>query len=157
MDLNSRTKSRRRRAYHQGVSLVYHQHKVLNIIKPQENARWRVMRYKGGSPPLMICTARCAAMIYQACGSDKKIRQVETCRIFWQGLEDLILARTTRSVFHGRGRPPEVRSVPFPLQVLLLSEKEKGTNANALIPVSLAGAGGLEPTTLGFGDRCSTD
>ena len=31
------------------------------------------MRYKGGSPPLMICTARCAAMVYQACGLDKKI------------------------------------------------------------------------------------
>ena len=30
---------------------------------------------------------------------------------------DLILARTTRSVFHGRGRPPEVRSAPFPLRV----------------------------------------
>ena len=29
----------------------------------------------------------------------------------------MILARTTRSVFLGRGRPPEVRSVPIPLQV----------------------------------------
>ena len=26
------------------------------LIKPQENARWRVMRYKGGLPPLMIYT-----------------------------------------------------------------------------------------------------
>jgi len=25
----------------------------LYIIKPQEDARWRVMRYKGGLPPLM--------------------------------------------------------------------------------------------------------
>ena len=48
---------------------------------------------------------------------DKKIRQCETCRIFWQGQKDSILARTARSVFHGRGRPPEVRSVPFPLQI----------------------------------------
>ena len=38
------------------------------------------------------------------------------CSIFWCGRRDLILARTARSVFHGRGRPPEVRSVPFPLQ-----------------------------------------
>jgi hypothetical protein len=29
-------------------SIVYHQNEVLHIIKPQENARWRVMRYKGG-------------------------------------------------------------------------------------------------------------
>ncbi len=45
-DSNSCAISRRRRVYHQGVSLVYHQHEVLYIIKPQENARWRVMRYK---------------------------------------------------------------------------------------------------------------
>ena len=31
------------------------------------------MRYKGGEPPLMICTALRAAMICQACGLDKKI------------------------------------------------------------------------------------
>ena len=47
---------------------------------------------------------------------------------FWQGQKDLILARTARSVFHGRGRPPEVRSVPFPLQVHLPTVKEKGTD-----------------------------
>ena len=35
----------------------------------------------------------------------------------WCRWRDLILARTARSVFHGRGRPPEVRSVPFPLQI----------------------------------------
>ena len=28
------------------------------------------------------------------------------------------LARTARSVFHGRERPPEVRSTPFPLRIL---------------------------------------
>jgi hypothetical protein len=32
----------------------YHQHNVLYLIKPQDNTRWRVMRYKGGLPPLMI-------------------------------------------------------------------------------------------------------
>ena len=44
---------------------------------------------------------------------------------FWRRRKDLILARTARSVFHGRGRPPEVRSVPFPLQVTtsILSKK----------------------------------
>ena len=35
----------------------------------------------------------------------------------WSKRRDSILARTTRSVFHGRGRPPEVRSAPFPLRV----------------------------------------
>ena len=32
----------------------------------------------------MICTTLRAVMICQACGLDKKIRQVETCRIFWR-------------------------------------------------------------------------
>ena len=36
----------------------------------------------------MICTARCAAMIYQACGLDKKIRQADACRIFWRRKRD---------------------------------------------------------------------
>jgi len=40
-----RAKSRRRRVYHPQLVAVYHQHEVLYIIKPQENARWRVMRY----------------------------------------------------------------------------------------------------------------
>ena len=53
--------------------IVYHQHEVLHLIKPQGNARWRVMRYKVGKPTLMICTALRAAMICQACGLDKKI------------------------------------------------------------------------------------
>ena len=34
------------------VGIAYHQHVVLYIIKPQENARWRVMRYKGGNAAL---------------------------------------------------------------------------------------------------------
>jgi hypothetical protein len=44
----------------------------LYIIKPQVDARWRVMRYKGGAPHLMIYTALCATMIYHACGLDKQ-------------------------------------------------------------------------------------
>lgn len=55
-------------------SAVWNHHKVMYGIKPQENARWRVMRYKGGAPPLMICTALRAVMIYQACGLDKQKR-----------------------------------------------------------------------------------
>ena len=31
-----------------------------------------VMIYKGGLPPLMICAALRASMIYQACGLDRK-------------------------------------------------------------------------------------
>ena len=34
-----------RRVYHPQLVAVYHQNEVLYIIKPQENARWRVMRY----------------------------------------------------------------------------------------------------------------
>ena len=42
----------------------------------RQNARWRVMIYKGGSPPLMICTALRAAMICQACGLDKQKQNI---------------------------------------------------------------------------------
>ena len=37
----------------------------------------------------------------------------------------------------------------------LLSQQEDRTSAG--IGIRLAGAEGLEPTTLGFGDRCSTN
>ena len=73
-DLNSNAKSRQRR--------VYHQCKALYFINTQGNTRWHVMRYKGGKPPLMIYAALRASMICQACGLDKKIRQVKSCRIF---------------------------------------------------------------------------
>ena len=71
-----------------GESRVYHPQLVAVYHQAAGNARWRVMRYKGGLPPLMICTALRAVMICQACGLDKKIRQVETCRIFWWGKVD---------------------------------------------------------------------
>ena len=38
-------KSRRSLVYHPQLVAVYHQCEALYIIKPQENARWRVMRY----------------------------------------------------------------------------------------------------------------
>ena len=43
----------------------------------------------------------------------------------------MILARTARSVFHGRGRPPEVRSVPFPLQILPIKQKWQSRKGSA--------------------------
>ncbi len=68
------------------LSAVYHQPDGLYIIKPQENTRWRVMRYKGGLPPLMICTARCAVMICQACGLDQKEKEsISTPSLFGAG------------------------------------------------------------------------
>ena len=42
---NLASQSRRRRVYHPQLVAVYHQHEVLYIIKPQEDARWRVMKY----------------------------------------------------------------------------------------------------------------
>ena len=41
------------------------------IIKPQEDARWRVMRY---SPAGADDMHDCVVMIYQACGLDKQKR-----------------------------------------------------------------------------------
>ena len=49
---------------------VYHQCEALYIIKPQVDARWRVMRY---SPEGADDMHDCVVMIYQACGLDKKI------------------------------------------------------------------------------------
>ena len=79
-----------RSAHHaEGVNIInsegieYHQHEVLYVIKPQENpAPKGLMRYKGGLPPLMIYAARCAAMICQACGLDKKILKAELSGFF---------------------------------------------------------------------------
>ena len=51
-------------------SIEYHQHEVLYIIKPQGNARRRVMRY---SPKGADDIHDCVVMICQACGLDKKI------------------------------------------------------------------------------------
>ena len=51
------------------VGIVYHQHEVLYIIKPQEDTRWRVMRY---SPKGADDIHDYVVMICQACGLDKK-------------------------------------------------------------------------------------
>ena len=84
------------------MRIAYHQlRKKLYIIKPQGNARWRVMRYKVGLPTLMIYTALRTVMIYQACGNPqssasslrgtptaawiKKYTLFRVC-IFWSGL-----------------------------------------------------------------------
>ena len=69
--------------------IVYHQHEVLYIIKPQ--VRCTLARDEIQPEGLMICTALRAAMICQACGLDKKIRQVDTCRIF--------CAKATKKIF----------------------------------------------------------
>ena len=78
---NLASQSRRRRVYHQCVALYITNTKCCISSSRRQDARWRVMRYKGGLPPLMIYTARCAAMICQACGLDKKIRE-QSSRIF---------------------------------------------------------------------------
>ena len=51
-------------------SIVYHQHEVLYIIKPQE--RYTLARDEIQPKGLMIYAALRASMIYQACGLDKK-------------------------------------------------------------------------------------
>ena len=56
----------RRRVYHPQLVAVYHQHEVLYIIKPQGNARWRVMRY---SPKGADDIHDCVVMICQAYGN----------------------------------------------------------------------------------------
>ena len=54
------SKSRRSRGYHPQLVAVYHQCEALYIIKPQEDARWRVMRYspKGADDIRMYISPR---------------------------------------------------------------------------------------------------
>ena len=60
------------------LCIVYHQHTVLHIIKPQVNTRWCVMRY---SPRGADDIHDCVVMICQACGLDKEKRHPLTeCR-----------------------------------------------------------------------------
>ena len=108
---------------------------------------------------LMICTARCAAMIYQACGLNKKIRQVETCRIFWQGRKDSILGELRLRSFAGRTRHLEEFAYTAPTSSPSYSPPDKEKKPFAFCDgfFSLAGAEGLEPTTHGFGDQYSTN
>ena len=61
--------SRRSLVYHPQLVAVYHQTEGLDIIKPQVDARWRVMRY---SPEGTDDIHDCVVMICQACGLDKK-------------------------------------------------------------------------------------
>ena len=56
MNSNPRTNHGESRVYHPQLVAVYHQTEGLDIIKPQVDTRCRVMRYKGGLPPLMIST-----------------------------------------------------------------------------------------------------
>ena len=83
----------------------------------------------------------------EVCSRPRRLRQNKKDRqkrSFWSKRRDSILARTARSVFHGRGHPPEVRSVPFPLRVPCLKSK-KGYTAR-VYPLYLVEAAGLEPT-----------
>ena len=67
------------------VGIAYHQCRALYIIKPQIKCTLARDEIQGRNAPLMIYATLRASMIYQACGLDKKTRQVETCRIFWLG------------------------------------------------------------------------
>ena len=81
---NSRTQSRRRRVYHQGVSLVYHQRLAVVYHHCESEYSLRLMIYTFGDE------IHANAWWYTiAFAMDKKIRQAETCRIFWLGKKDL--------------------------------------------------------------------
>ena len=53
--------------------VAYHQPAGLDIIKPQVDARWRVMRY---SPKGADDIHDCVVMICQACGLDKQKQNI---------------------------------------------------------------------------------
>ena len=74
--------SRRRRVYYPQLVAVYHQPVGLYIIKLQEDARWRVMRY---SPKGADDIHDCVVMICQACGLDKKFDKSKLVEFFGRG------------------------------------------------------------------------
>ena len=64
------------------AGIAYHQCEALYIIKPQEDARWRVMRY---SPKGADDIHDCVVMICQACGLDKKFDKSKLVEFFGRG------------------------------------------------------------------------
>ena len=70
-----------------------------------------------------------------------------TCKCkcsFWRR-GNSILVRTARSVFLGRGRPPEVRSVPIPLRIPLYKKRNLNQTTRVRLRPLLAQAEGFEP------------
>ena len=63
----------------------------------------------------------------------------------WRRKRDSILARTARSVFLGRGRPPEVRSVPIPLRIPLCKKRNLSQTARVQLRLLMAQEEGFEP------------
>ena len=147
---NLASQSRRRRVYHQCVALYITNTKCCISSSRRQNARWRVMRYKGGSPPLMIYAALCAAMICQACGLDKKILKAMLSGFFGgatrnrtgdRGVADLCLTAWLwrRSARKGEGKlPRSVYIQKHPCGCLCL--KKTGTIIRARVWSGLRGS-----------------
>ena len=88
---------------------------------------------------------------------------------FWQGREDsvsslrrkaefLISALLRSSVFRGSDSPPDCHSLPLPFESSQNCIPAKRKSPRKIVDFFfLAGAGGLEPATHGFGDRYSTN
>ena len=70
------------------------------------------------------------------------------CSFIWRRKRDSILARTTRSVFLGRGRPQEVRSTPIPLRIPPQQEKSLNQTTRVQFRLLLAQEEGFEPPWL---------
>jgi len=104
------------------------------IIKPQEDTRWRVMRYKGGKPPLMICTVLRAVLIYQACGLDKPKEDLSLVAATQSRV--LISALLRSSVSRGSDSPPGCHSLPLPFKSsVFIRTKQKRSTLCAPFPV----------------------
>ena len=98
---------------------------------------------------LMIYTALRAVMICQACGLDKKIRQVETCRIFWLGNRDFYRLACARC--DSANSPQEslfaLRRIPFAVRIpILILHKQKSSISNEILLFSGWGIGIRTPT-----------
>ena len=97
-------------------------------------------------PPKAVC---------EPCGFGRSSHDIKTntirkgwCPFLWRRKRDSILARTTRSVFLGRGRPPEVRSVPIPLRIPLYKKRNLNQTTRVRLRLLLAQEEGFEPPWL---------
>ena len=99
-------------------------------------------------------------LVFIFCTYKKQQTPQKRCLLFWQGQKDLVspagsVGASAYFVCRGlRRRPAPLDTLRVPRFHFLHIQKTANT-AKAVLAV-LAGAEGIEPSALGFGDRCST-
>ena len=169
MDLNPRTKSRRRRAYHQNEVLYITKAKALYIIITEFQytlKRDDMQKRAIFSLFLMICTQASCVMICHYSVMDKKSR-INMIRLFWWGEVDSnhrSRGRQIYSLFPLAAREPAHKLLSFGAgdwnrtRNLLITNQLlcQLSYTSKVLKLNLVPRGGIEPPTQGFSVPCST-